>query len=173
MNRTRKIASLNGGVAEWSKAPHSKCGKGEIPSWVRIPPPPQSKKDGHRGRLFCCTLRFKDRLENFSPRGSVFGGNFLFFAGFYPKFPFFSLSAGKNFGKIRFEKKYFTQFVRRRANFFPGARSTKVIHTFFKKFPYRSYILREKERLVIYFSSNSTAAWSTVRTVSQHHSPLT
>ena len=30
-----------GGLAEWSNAPHSKCGWGEIPSEVRILHPPQ------------------------------------------------------------------------------------------------------------------------------------
>ena len=29
-----------GEVAEWSKAPHSKCGVREIGPWVRIPPSP-------------------------------------------------------------------------------------------------------------------------------------
>lgn len=32
--------STSGGVAEWSKVPHSKCGVLETGPWVRIPPPP-------------------------------------------------------------------------------------------------------------------------------------
>lgn len=35
------LVELNGGLAEWSNAPHSKCGWGEIPSQVRILYPPQ------------------------------------------------------------------------------------------------------------------------------------
>lgn len=31
---------LSGEVAEWSKAPHSKCGIRATVSWVRIPPSP-------------------------------------------------------------------------------------------------------------------------------------
>ena len=34
--------NITGGVAEWLKVPHSKCGRGEILSEVRILPPPQS-----------------------------------------------------------------------------------------------------------------------------------
>ncbi len=45
-----------GGLAEWSNAPHSKCGWGEIPSQVRILYPPQSNSifisptSGHASR---------------------------------------------------------------------------------------------------------------------------
>lgn len=34
----------NGEVAEWSKAPHSKCGVPERAPWVRIPPSPHLMK---------------------------------------------------------------------------------------------------------------------------------
>ena len=38
--------NITGGVAEWLKVPHSKCGRGEILSEVRIlPPPPVGKSE--------------------------------------------------------------------------------------------------------------------------------
>lgn len=38
-----------GGLAEWSNAPHLKCGWGEIPSQVRILYPPQMVFEMPRG----------------------------------------------------------------------------------------------------------------------------
>ena len=40
---TNNDVSFSGEVAEWLKVPHSKCGVGATPSWVRIPPSPPLK----------------------------------------------------------------------------------------------------------------------------------
>ncbi len=49
--------NVTGEVAEWSKAPHSKCGILARVSWVRIPPSPPGCRDTRYQLLQC--LEFK------------------------------------------------------------------------------------------------------------------
>src|SRR3989344_7025966 len=44
--------AIHGEVAEWSKAPHSKCGVGETSPWVRIPPSPRPHRLTVRTQAF-------------------------------------------------------------------------------------------------------------------------
>ena len=55
LKAVRRLAWHLGEVAEWSNAPHSKCGIGASLSGVRIPPSPPSRyRTGHARRSWLC-----------------------------------------------------------------------------------------------------------------------
>ena len=65
VRRSRQaMTTRRGEVAEWSKAPHSKCGVRATVPWVRIPPSPPF----FRSRQFRCAQRLRGGARKGGPR---------------------------------------------------------------------------------------------------------